>query len=134
MEVILQDHIPEEVQALLLLEEAPGIEHDLGRVGPGEHRQPGDDGAGQEVRLLLLPDAIARARHGSLRARDAKRSFAAVRSQAELGNEGKPSFPWPVGCSRLGSGLYYSARRRPGITLERIPFEYRVPRMITTRV
>src|SRR5207248_3358013 len=46
--------------------------------------QPGDDGAGQEVRLELFGDAVAAARHGCLRRSGASR---AVRSQAELGNE-----------------------------------------------
>ncbi len=50
MNMVLEDDISEQYQAILILEKLPGIEDDLNGFGPGENGEPADDCAGQEVR------------------------------------------------------------------------------------
>ena len=49
VDVVLEDDVTQERQAVLILEELPGVEQDLDGFGPGEHGQPADDRTGQEV-------------------------------------------------------------------------------------
>src|SRR5439155_20937155 len=54
-----------------LAQESPGIEDNLNGIGTGEHREPADDRAGQEIGRLVLEDAVAGAGHW----KDTKQSF-----------------------------------------------------------
>ncbi len=49
VDVVLQDDVTQECQAVLVLQELPGIEQDLDRLGPRKYRQSTDDGACQEM-------------------------------------------------------------------------------------
>src|SRR5262249_46638594 len=108
------DDVAVEREPLVALEVAPRVEDDRHRLGPGEDRQPGDDGAGEEMgsfRVVgveaveaaghgdstdgerdgtgILPDMKARGKRIPLRS--ARRSLAGVRSPGrawERGNEG----------------------------------------------
>ena len=86
--VVLDDDISEQHEAILILEKPPGIEHDLNCLGPGEHGQPADDRAGQEVRETGVTEPIAAASHESwffAREDDAERRRR--HSHAARGNE-----------------------------------------------
>ena len=63
--VVLEDDISEQHQAILILEKLPRIEHDLNGLGPGEHGQPANDRAGQEVGESGFSELTAAASHGS---------------------------------------------------------------------
>jgi hypothetical protein len=43
MQVILQDHVTVDLQALVIDQELPGVQHDLRRLRPGEQRKPADN-------------------------------------------------------------------------------------------
>ena len=56
VDVVLEDDVAQEHHAILILEKLPGIEQDLNGFGPGEHGEPADDRAGQEVRKPRFPE------------------------------------------------------------------------------
>ena len=49
MDVVLELDVAQECQAVLVLEELPGVEQGRDGFGPCEYRQPPDHGTGQEV-------------------------------------------------------------------------------------
>ena len=63
--VVLEDDISEQDQAILILEKLPRIEHDLNGLGPSEDGQPANDRAGQEVGERGFTELIAGASPGS---------------------------------------------------------------------
>src|SRR5262245_15291276 len=83
--MVFKNYIPVQGQAALLLKESPGIEDNLDGLWTGKDGKPGDNRASQEMRLVSLKDAVTTSGHWCFS--QAKQSFAAVRSQAELGNE-----------------------------------------------
>jgi len=66
MKVILQNDIAIKPKLPLLLKEAPRIEDDLDRLRPRENRNPTDDRASQEVRILRFENPVTSASHGGV--------------------------------------------------------------------
>ena len=63
VEVVIEDDPGVDLQALVRAAVLEGADEDVAARRRGEDRQPGDDGAGDEVRLALLEDAVTAA-HG----------------------------------------------------------------------
>lgn len=65
VDVVLEDDVAQQREAALVLEELPGVQQDLHRFGPCEHRQPADDCAGQEMRDRRLAKPVSASSHHS---------------------------------------------------------------------
>src|SRR5690348_14253379 len=66
VQMILQNDVAVENQAPLVVEKLPGIIEDLHGVRPREYREPADDGAGEEVGVVVFVGAITAACHRCL--------------------------------------------------------------------
>src|SRR5207253_671699 len=66
MKMVFQDDIAIKEEMSVLLEESPGIEDDLDRLGSRENRNPADYRAGHEIGILGFEDPVARASHGGV--------------------------------------------------------------------
>src|SRR5258707_15430295 len=66
MEMVFEDDVAEQLEALVALQEAPGIENEFNGLWACEHRQPANDGAGEKMRGvgIVRIDAIAATGHG----------------------------------------------------------------------
>ncbi len=71
MEVIFQNHIAVDSETAIVLQKTPGVIEDLYGFGLREHREPADDGAGEEVGVVVFAEAVAGTGHSVLR--DAER-------------------------------------------------------------
>ena len=54
MKVIFEDHIAVDGEAASFLEEVPGVVEELDGLGAREDGKPADDGAGEEVGVLII--------------------------------------------------------------------------------
>ena len=64
MQVVLQDHVCEELQPAFLLEMPPRVEDDVSGFLPGEDRELTVDGGSHEVGILIFEELVPRACHG----------------------------------------------------------------------
>ena len=58
MQVVFHDHKGQDDDVPFALQESPAIEDDLGKIGMGEHRQPGNDRVCHEVGIVIIAKAV----------------------------------------------------------------------------
>ena len=73
MHMVFQNYVAIDLEAPVLLQEAPTIQENLYRFWPRENREPANDRAGHEVGIFGLEDAVTAPTHGAYST--AKQSF-----------------------------------------------------------
>src|SRR2546427_11921610 len=79
MHMVFQNYVAIDLEAPVLLQEAPTIQENLYRFWPRENREPANDRAGHEVGIFRFENAVARTSHSE--SYKTKRSFEEGRSQ-----------------------------------------------------